>query len=85
MPQAICFRATPLSTINAILDFGMQTFGLEQATKYHFEMEACFKLLFPGTGSFDIHPDLNRHPYKSRAIFSVQLEHLLIVRVQAAS
>ncbi len=75
--------------IEDIGDYGMRTFGLAQALKYHLGMESRFELLaeFPRIGipSYDLRPGLYHQPYQAHTIFySIQPDHILIVRVLPA-
>jgi toxin ParE1/3/4 len=70
----------------AIGDYGMKTFGLAQALKYHLALESRFELLaqFPRIGmpSYDLRPGLYRFPYESHMIFfTIETEHIYVVRV----
>lgn len=62
-----------VADIEAIGDYGIETFGLTQALKYHVGLESRFDLLseFPRIGSpcYDLRPGLYRWLYKSHAIF----------------
>jgi toxin ParE1/3/4 len=75
-----------VADIEAIGDYGIETFGLTQALKYHVGLESRFELLseFPRIGSpcYDLRPGLYRWPYKSHAIFyTIGSGHILIVRI----
>jgi toxin ParE1/3/4 len=75
-----------VADIEFIGDFGIRTFGLTQALKYHVGLESRFELLseFPRIGSpcYDLQPGLYRFPWKSHAIFyTIHPDHILIVRV----
>lgn len=75
--------------VEAIGDYGVRTFGLAQALKYHLWLETRFELLaeFPrlGTPSYDLRPGLYHQPYESHTVFyTIQPDHILIVRVLPA-
>ena len=59
--------------VEAIGDYGIATFGLAQALKYHLALESRFELLgqFPRIGmpTYDLRPGLYRYPYQSHTIF----------------
>jgi toxin ParE1/3/4 len=65
--------AEALADIRAIRDYGIATFGLAQALKYHLALESRFELLgqFPriGTPTYDLRPGLYRYHYKSHTVF----------------
>ena len=72
--------------IEAIGDYGIATFGLTQALKYHLALESRFELLgqFPRIGmpTYDLRPGLYRYPYQSHTIFhTIEPDHVFIVRV----
>jgi toxin ParE1/3/4 len=74
--------AEALADIRAIRDYGIATFGLAQALKYHLALESPFELLgqFPriGTPTYDLRPGLYRYHYKS---YTIEPDRVLIVRV----
>lgn len=72
--------------VEAIGDYGITTFGLPQALKYHLALESRFELLgqFPRLGlpTYDLRPGLYRYPYESHTIFyTIEPDHVFIVRV----
>jgi toxin ParE1/3/4 len=72
--------------LESIGDFGVATFGLAQALRYHLALESRFELLaqFPRIGlpTYDLLPGLYRFPYGAHVIFyTIGLEHISIVRV----
>jgi toxin ParE1/3/4 len=72
--------------VEAIGDYGIATFGLPQALKYHLALESRFELLgqFPRLGlpTYDLRPGLYRYPYESHTIFyTIEPDHVFIVRV----
>ena len=78
--------AEAAADIAAIGDYGIATFGLAQALKYHLGLESRFELLgqFPriGTPTYDLRPGLYRYHYVSHTIFyTIEPDHVFIVRV----
>jgi toxin ParE1/3/4 len=78
--------AEAAADIAAIGDYGIATFGLAQALKYHLALESRFELLgqFPriGTPTYDLRPGLYRYHYVSHTIFyTIEPDHVFIVRV----
>ena len=78
--------AEAAADLDAIGDYGIATFGLAQALKYHLALESRFELLgqFPRIGlpTYDLHPGLYRYPYESHTIFfTIEPDHVFIVRV----
>jgi toxin ParE1/3/4 len=72
--------------VDAIGDYGIATFGLAQALKYHLALESRFELLgqFPRIGipTYDLRPGLYRYPYGSHTIFyTIGPDHVFIVRI----
>jgi toxin ParE1/3/4 len=72
--------------LESIGDFGVATFGLAQALRYHLALESRFELLaqFPRIGlpTYDLLPGLYRFPYGAHVIsYTIGLEHISIVRV----
>jgi toxin ParE1/3/4 len=72
--------------LESIGDYGVATFGLAQALKYHVGLESRFELLaqFPriGVPTYDLLPGLYRFIYVSHVIFyTIAPEHVFIVRV----
>jgi toxin ParE1/3/4 len=72
--------------ISNIAHYGISTFGLAQALKYHSGLESRFELLaqFPriGTPTYDLRSGLYRYPYVSHAIFyTIEPDHVFIARV----
>ena len=78
--------AEAAADVEAIGDYGITTFGLAQALKYHLALESRFELLgqFPRLGipTYDLRPGLYRYPYESHTIFyAIEPDHVFIVRV----
>ena len=75
--------------LESIGDYGVATFGLAQALKYHVGLESRFELLaqFPRIGmpSYDLLPGLYRFPYEAHMIFfTIAPDHIYVVRVLPA-
>jgi toxin ParE1/3/4 len=78
--------AEAVTDIEAIADYGIVTFGLTQALKYHLALESRFELLaqFPRIGlpTYDLRPGLYRYPYEAHSIFyTIEPDQVFIVSV----
>jgi len=78
--------AEAAADVEAIGDYGIATFGIPQALKYHLALESRFELLgeFPRLGmpTYDLRPGLYRYPYESHTIFyTIEPDNVFIVRV----
>ena len=78
--------AEAAADVEAIGDYGIATFGIPQALKYHLALESRFELLgeFPRLGmpTYDLRPGLYRYPYESHTIFyTMEPDSVFIVRV----
>ena len=78
--------AEAAADVEAIGDYGITTFGLAQALKYHLALESRFELLgqFPRLGipTYDLRPGLYHYPYESHTIFyTIEPDHVSIARV----